>query len=78
MVKQVDKTKGNKQKQNQGFQARVCMCIHKACVRSPAIRVRILQVYIRIQAACAHIHTRNPKPRKLEQKAKKTQQKEEN
>ena len=43
---------------------------HTNCMR---MHTRTLQVFIRMQVACACIHTRNPKPKKPEQKTKKTQ-----
>lgn len=45
---------------------------HTNCMRK---HTRTLQVCIHMQVACACIHTRNPKPKKPEQKTKKTQQK---
>ena len=48
------------------------MCAYPNCMRMHT------RVCIRMQASCARIHTRNPKPRKPKQKIKKTQQKQGN
>ena len=53
-AKHVNKKKVQQARVNQSLWARVCMCMHRACIRSPSVCVRIL-------VCKQHVHAFTPK-----------------